>query len=99
MKRIGGLFAPIHGQPPLELVDGEFLQGALGGRGRPEHDHLGSRSDIDSGDPDDAADGPHFDDDFALIGALLGHGAPATRCHEIMGRRGFRCNRPGELRP
>jgi hypothetical protein len=73
MKRIRGLFAPIGGQATPEFRNGEFFEGALRGRGRSENDHLGSGGNIDRRDPNDRADGPHFDDDFARIRAFDDH--------------------------
>jgi hypothetical protein len=93
MKRIEGLFAPIHGQPALKLVDGKLFQRTLGRGRRAEDDNLGTRCHIDRSDPDNAADGPHFDDNFAPIGAPFVHCAPATRCREIMGPRTPQRNR------
>jgi hypothetical protein len=73
MKRVGGLFAPIRGEAAPEFCNGEFFEGALRGRGRSENDHLGSGGDINRRHPNDSADGPHFDDDFARIRAFDDH--------------------------
>lgn len=73
MKRVGGLFAPIRGEAAPEFCNGEFFECALRGRGRSENDHLGSGGDINRRYPNDSADGPHFDDDFARIRAFDDH--------------------------